>query len=254
MRKIFLTFGDGSEGLRQAAQRLAMQARATGWFDEIHVYDLSSIATLDGTWWRSNESFVRRNPRGLGYWIWKPKIIYEALRTLSSGDVVVYADAGYEININGTPRFQAYLETARVKGFLGFLLSQTIGQYTKGDTLGRFGVGVSSSLCGYQQHHAGLIIAARSELTVEVSRYWAEVCCEEGGLYLDDRLSVRPSCSNFIDHRHDQSILSLIFWLLNVAVSLPIEDYWPEFWAAGAYPTNYPFHAMRNKTGVARIK
>ena len=33
----------------------------------------------------------------MGYWLWKPYIVYEVLKTLSEGDVVIYCDAGIEI-------------------------------------------------------------------------------------------------------------------------------------------------------------
>ena len=34
------------------------------------------------------------NPRGAGYWVWKPYFILKTLDTLQDGDVLVYCDSG----------------------------------------------------------------------------------------------------------------------------------------------------------------
>jgi hypothetical protein len=36
-------------------------------------------------------------PKGIGYWLWKPYIILECMKTLSEGDIVIYSDCGIEI-------------------------------------------------------------------------------------------------------------------------------------------------------------
>ncbi|MES1160081.1 MAG: hypothetical protein ABUM51_04940, partial [Bacteroidota bacterium] len=36
-------------------------------------------------------------PTGIGYWLWKPYVILEALKALSDGDIVIYSDSGIEI-------------------------------------------------------------------------------------------------------------------------------------------------------------
>ena len=35
--------------------------------------------------------------KGIGYWLWKPYIILETMKTLSEGDIVIYSDCGIEI-------------------------------------------------------------------------------------------------------------------------------------------------------------
>ena len=61
---------------------------------EILSYD---FADLKGTpFYRTNRDILDQ-PVGSGYWLWKPYIILEAMKTLTDGDIVVYSDCGIEI-------------------------------------------------------------------------------------------------------------------------------------------------------------
>jgi hypothetical protein len=46
--------------------------------------------------YQDNHAILDR-PTGMGFWLWKPYIIIEALNAVSDGDIVVYADSGLEI-------------------------------------------------------------------------------------------------------------------------------------------------------------
>jgi hypothetical protein len=61
--------------------------------------------------WLETTEFYKKNkyildmPRGNGYWIWKPFIILETFQGLEDGDVVLYSDAGLSVIDNLTPLF-----------------------------------------------------------------------------------------------------------------------------------------------------
>ena len=42
---------------------------------------------------------VLKLPRGGGYFIWKPRILFNTLKNLPSDDILVYTDAGSSFNI-----------------------------------------------------------------------------------------------------------------------------------------------------------
>ena len=46
---------------------------------------------------------IMRAKRGAGYWLWKPFIILETLKSLPDGDVLMYCDAGAELVADPQP-------------------------------------------------------------------------------------------------------------------------------------------------------
>ena len=45
-----------------------------------------------------HSNFIRTHRAGFGFWIWKPKIIYDTLNKMKEGDILVYCDAGMYVN------------------------------------------------------------------------------------------------------------------------------------------------------------
>ncbi len=253
MKVAFVTFADGSNDLKAAARRIGEQADETGWFDLIRTYSTDDLRKVDWKWYIRNKNFIQNNKRGFGYWVWKPKVIYEELLRLTDGDVLVYADAGYEISKFGGRRFAEYVSLAKLKGILTFSLGYEIGAWTKGDTLARFGVCADSEDCRLSQSHAGLIVISRSQITMQFFYAFDQICNEDDHRYINDALSVIRNCRNFIEHRHDQAVFSLLLSRLDVGWPIPVEDYTPELWRDGVYNARLPFHAIRNRTGVRMI-
>lgn len=250
MKITFVTFGDGSEDLKAAARRLGGQAYEAGWFDIIRTYSSDDLRKIDLNWFARNKGFLSKNKRGFGYWIWKPKIIYEELSRLGDGDILVYADAGYEISRFAKKRFTEYVSLAKLKGVLTFSLGHEIGAWTKGDTLARFGVHADSEDCGLSQSHAGLIIISRNRLTMQFFYAFDQICNEDDYRYITDAPSSISNCRNFIEHRHDQAVFSLLLLKLDVGWPIPVEDYTPHLWKDGVFDVRLPFHAIRNRTGI----
>ena len=50
----------------------------------------------------AKNKFILDQPRGAGYWLWKPLIIKDALSTVGDGDYVFYVDSG-AFYIHNTP-------------------------------------------------------------------------------------------------------------------------------------------------------
>lgn len=103
-----LTFGEGSNGYRAAARRLAAQGVATGMFDASEAIDGAYIRQNYPEFWEAHGRFMASNPRGFGYWVWKPFVILEALKALPAGWGVAYLDGGCVLN--DTPAARKRLE------------------------------------------------------------------------------------------------------------------------------------------------
>lgn len=206
-RTVLVSFADGAFARRGPVFRA--QAEATGFFDTVAVHDLQ---TLPAGFRACHGAYLRRTPRGFGYWIWKPVVILEALERAGPQDVVVYLDAGFTLNPGGGRRFAEYLEITRdsAAGMLSFQNVFTEAHWTKVDLAHRLGLGAGHLHMKTSQLGSGFVMLRPTPGNRDLVRTWAAVAVEDGYRFSDDSPSRRPEHPEFREHRHDQSIASLL--------------------------------------------
>jgi len=239
----FMTFGAGNIGIQNAAQRLGSQAVESGFFDEVEVFSYSDLppkvtelfapATLDEC-------------RGFGFWAWKPYLINQKMESLVDGDILVYLDAGSEINKHGVDRFTYYLDFVARHDVLVFPIPY---QH-------RFWVKPHSSL-RIERHNffrnqvwAGMIMLRVSDLSRRIVSRWYELAFENSGSALTEDISdgeIFPE--GFKEHRHDQSILSHVIYSEKLTM-IDRDESTHTPWSKGE---EFPFLALRNKSGISRL-
>ena len=199
---VFLTFGDDT--FEQSLQRIEREAAASGFFD---VVQIKRPRDLGRTFWRKHGAFVRRSRRGYGYWIWKPWLILEQLLRCQPGDVIVYADAGCTINPAGRERLAEYRALARDSptGTMCFQLGFLEKAYTKGDA---FDALDAWHLKDTGQLISGIVIFTCEEGSIQLARDWLGLA--ESYTLVSDEPGRVPNDASFVEHRHDQSLLSLL--------------------------------------------
>ena len=220
---VFVTYGTGAfAGQRD---RLAAEARATDLFGRVVAADASSVDAA----YAAAHAAILNAPRGGGYWLWKPYLIYKLLQEAEEGAVVMYVDAGSVITGDPAPM----LALARRHGFLGYRMPHATQAWTKGDVYHALGMDISTY--GRERQLSGAVLLFKKcERTLDLVRRWLALC--ERADLITDAPSVAPNHPDFQDHRHDQSILSLL--LLKHGVPLVLEDVtWPReaatmVWAA----------------------
>jgi hypothetical protein len=206
---IFLTYGTGPF-TRQTA-RLAGEARATGAFGKVVAAD---GAMIDPTYASAHASILGA-PRGGGYWLWKPYLVAKLLHEAADGDVVMYVDAGSKLV--GDPR--PLLNLARKHGFLGFRMGHQSKAWTKGDVYEALNMDLATY--GAERQLSGAVLLFKKcPRTVDLVQRWLALC--ERPELITDAPSRAPNDPAFQDHRHDQSILTLL--LLKHGVPLVLED------------------------------
>ena len=94
----FLTFANSNY---MSTNRIANQAKDFELFDNIIQLNENDIKEYV----EKHKNFIINNLPGYGKWIWKPKIIYDTLLKINKNDILLYADAGTYLNINGKNRF-----------------------------------------------------------------------------------------------------------------------------------------------------
>jgi hypothetical protein len=149
------------------------------------------------------KQFEQNRFRGFGYWFWKPLVILERLSQIPEGDILFYADSGCAIHTNETSQkhFQEWVHDIETHPThrISFVLSQLEEQYTKGSLLAY--MGKTSDKTG--QHMATIQGYKHTPENIAFLQRLIEIASMNDYHYL-------PNSDSFIDHRHDQSIYSLL--------------------------------------------
>lgn len=205
----FLTFGAGSQDYLEAVERICNQAKGLDVFTSVTGLTDNNLKA-DTEFWSKHRDFIERSPRGFGYWIWKPYIVWKTLKSLPDGDILLYLDSGCEIDISKAHELQSYIEHVKAKGMWGTRgspndFSNDIS-YCKRDTSIKYNLNVSALEKGHIQ--GSIHILLRCDSTLKFLEEWYSDC--EDYHSVNDEPSVEPNFPEFIDHRHDQSIYNLL--------------------------------------------
>jgi hypothetical protein len=195
-----ISYADGHDVFLRNQNNLASAAINKG-IDFIYNYRRDH---LDPKFVKKNRHILNQK-RGAGYWLWKPYLILKTLREIPEGSVLIYADVGYTLpaNINN-------LLNIIGKGY-EIILPQwpfhTIKMATKREVLIKM---YGDKIEGLDVPHveAGAIILKNTKQVREFIQQWLKYCEEEN--LITDSPSSKPEHSDFLFHRHDQSILSVL--------------------------------------------
>lgn len=205
MVKHFITFGSHSNYI-DAARRLAVQATELEIFDKITAYTLSDLKS-DPDFWSRHGAFISRSPRGFGYWLWKSYLIKKQMETLQDGDILMYLDCGCEFDKTEKDYLLHCMEVVKQDKLLGTNTWQLERNYNKMDLFLKLNMNdpkYTESL----QNQAGALLFMVCDDTRGLINEWYTLGSDYHNI--DDSPSVSPNFDGFRDHRHDQSIFSLI--------------------------------------------
>lgn len=252
-RVVFWTFGGGGQPYRDAAHRLCKQARQMGVFDQVVCYTDTKLRREFPDLVKRHRDLIASSRRGWGYWFWKPFLAYKMLQSVNEGDMIVYLDAGCELNLRGKPKMRQYIARAFEDGSLFFHLTakRTEERYCKMDTLHYFGIDTNDILRKSAQIESGTWFMVKSPKILKLTQDWMRVHGVENYHHVTDARSKLPNAPGFQGHRHDQSILSLLIKLDGTHTVLPDIRFFRNWRCAEAQ--QQPILTMRNCTGRSKI-
>lgn len=249
-----VTFSDGSYAFRAAGRRLAREADSSGWFSQqSEHWTVDTLRSKIPNFFTEHKHFIADHPKGYGLWIWKPAILSYLIDNLEDGEMVLLLDAGCQLNTNHNSwsRFQDYVDICRTSDLLVMQLADnsfgfkklTDAAWTKLSTLNF--LDPNSVFRNTNQIQSGIIFAIKSDKSQRIANKWMTSCIESKYSFLVDPLETESQTDDFIQHRWEQSILSLIVKSEGIQ---PIEDetYFYPNWSRGM---NFPIWAMRNRSG-----
>jgi hypothetical protein len=241
MTKTFISFGGPTENYHNSVKRISEEAHKLHFFDNIHCFTEIDLKN-DTDFWSKHGDFIESNVRGYGYWLWKSYLIKQQMDKMNENDILVYADAGCQINCNGMVRLNEYIELLQKNETnYGILTFQTIFQecqYTKRKIFDFFDCNNESSKNSIQTN-ATVIILRKNAHSIKAINEWFDICSNHYELINDD---ICDEFDSFIDNRHDQSIWSMIIKKYD-AIKLEDETWFYNNWEVDG--ANFPFWARR---------
>lgn len=212
--------------------------------NNVHEAKIYTPADIDPEFKATNKAIFDQ-PRGYGYWLWKPYFIDRALKEMNEGDVLIYSDAGVEFvnNIN------FIVERMQDIWLFGNMWQHV--HWCKGDVMAAV---LSPTPWEWyvfgKQCQASVIIMRAGKTAIELTKKWLNLCIQPG--LIDDSPSKAPNNPEFKEHRHDQAIISTLAYKEGIPF-----HWWPAMYNAGnftydktGYTDNYPIlfhhHRMRN--------
>lgn len=164
-----------------------------------------SLEDMDTAFAEKNKEILQQK-RGSGYWLWKPYFINRAIESCNEGDWILYSDSGmiYRKDIG------KYVNELQCRGVE--MLSRTTKfqerQFTKRDVFIELNCDVPE-YTDTLQRAAGVIIIRNTERTREIISEWLMIA-QNKHLITDEKCIYGKNYKEFIDHRHDQSLFSIL--------------------------------------------
>jgi hypothetical protein len=182
-----------------------------------------------------NKYLLLNERRGYGFWMWKPEIILDALANIPKGSILQYSDLGSHINLTGLKKLQQYQSICSQKNMITFQYFKPKKKktdliypdyleyrYTKSDLMNFFNLNYQSVHMNSPQIISGSFFIKKNKENIEFIESWLKVFNNMS--LIDNSLSIAKNHIEFIEHRHDQSALSLLC-KLNKIFSLSAYDH-----------------------------
>ena len=155
---------------------------------------------------KKNKNILRQN-KGNGYWLWKPHFIQKSLNCLHWGDFLFYCDSGSYFIQPITPIIDIILETGQ--DIIAFELDHIERAWTKRDTFLLMDCDIPK-YSESKQRLGGFIMFRKTKFTMNfVAEFLSYVQDERLITDLENQCHY-PNYLGFREHRHDQSIFSLL--------------------------------------------
>jgi len=204
-----MSFGGGEQNYHDAAYRVSNEVKISNIFNEIVIFTDKDLKS-DTEFWEKNGNFIESNKRGYGYWLWKPYLIMKTLERMNDNDILVYLDSGCEVanNENTYDSIMKHINKCDEYNILYTYTEHDEKTYTKMDLFDYMNVKNNENILNSTQNQATLIIIKKTPKTIELVKEWYTIGCNHH--FIDDSASILPNAPSFREHRHDQSIFSLL--------------------------------------------
>ena len=209
MKIYLLTYGDN--GFYLSKKHLEYLAINSGLFDRV-----ISLGPKDlDNKFKKKYKKILHQPKGGGFWLWKFEIIKTLLSQINENDIVIYCDAGASLNTSkiAINRFNEYIEilsnpnTSQLKMKCENHFIEK--NYTNKKLFEYFDIALDSDFANSTQLQAGHQFYKKCNETTSYFKDYEKLIDIDVNL-ITDFYSKETQIDSFSEHRHDQSIFSLL--------------------------------------------
>lgn len=208
--KVHLVFFGNKNTYKSSLERLKKEALNFGFHeDKIHRYtedDLSDDFKL---------KYKCKETRAYGYYMWKPYVILDAISKIKSNEILVYIDCGFTLNIKGMDRFLQYITYMQNHDILCYNTC-FFSDYSKRfleKSWSKFDLITymkAEKIMDTIQICAGSSIFKNTAFSKTFLEKWLHIGALHDCHFSNDDQSKIKNDTSFCEHRHDQSIFSLL--------------------------------------------
>lgn len=189
---------------------------------------------------------IMASARGVGYWLWKPYLVLQSLNQMSDGDFLLYTDAGVDIAADPSSIFSEIGST----DVAVFRQHEPLAYWTKRDAFVLTGAD-AETYWNTPILNAAFMAFRASEKSRRLASEWFAYCADRRILTDDDNVCGLPNLPGYKDHRHDQSILSIVAAKHDVPTTVDpvnaVDD-------PPGYVPIFDHHRRRNKPFLAGVR
>jgi len=231
IRKRFISFGN--ERFKKSRVRIINEANKLEIFDEC-ICEKENILEEDGFKELIGRLSMSGTGRGYYWYMWKPYIIHKHLKDLKDGEILFYCDSGMVIPNTNTTKFKFInmfnlvcdisLCPTGIATFIttGIEKDRIEKHFTLLQTLRCLGVENNDNIINSQQCQAGVTIVYKCKKSVEIIEKWYNLTHSNPEIFIGDyrfcKMEMMNQCNGFKDHRHDQSVWSILCKLHGVTI------------------------------------
>ena len=206
----FLVYNDESGEYDENIQQLTESVKTFSHF-EVIIFNKKDI---DLKFKEQNEDILTKK-RGGGYWLWKPYIINETLKNIDEQDILFYCDSKYYF----TEPFKNLFYNKMQKDIIIWKnkpneSSYYLKQWCKMDVIKKYNMYNETFIYNCEICWAGCIVLRKTTTVSNLIKRWLLICCNENDI--TDIPSTISNSPDYSEHRHDQSLLSIVLHEFNI--------------------------------------
>jgi hypothetical protein len=215
---LLITAGFGGSEMEGAAHRVKAQAQSLGFLHQVTTITTDDLEKACPLVWEKYSKYLNTSHKGFGYFSWKIELVYGALHGyFGDFDGVIWVDAGCEIfNSPWTRvRLKRWMRSAEKTGTFLYTLDTPEQDFTKALAFEEFSDLDPNDRTPQIQATWFMLHGERGR---DISQKWLDASLK-GIELLDLSPSPKGEVSTFVEHRFDQSLLSLLIKSLKYKVS-----------------------------------
>ena len=175
---------------------------------KVNEYYSYKFIDIDLDFLKKNKEILYR-PRGNGYWLWKPYFILKTFKEkLNKGDYLVYTDAGI-FYLDEVEKIIKFMKSINEEIWLN-RLTHLEKKYSKRDAFILLDAD-SPIYTDTFQYMAGIQIYKKSKFSEMFLEKLLNYSTDKRIITDDPNTQGLPNYQGFIDNRHDQTVLSILF-------------------------------------------